>query len=116
MSSENMHFPSIKHYHVQYTKHLQFIQPTQLPSSPHNLPPLHQIRLTPMSTPPTLPHYTGHMGFVFGYPIAVTLLGVMFMISLGLACTIYIHRKARSKQTERARRRENAQHIAMLPQ
>ena len=117
LSNEHLHYPSIKHYHVQYTKHIQFVHPAPLPNSPHNLPPLHQLNLEKMSTTPSLSHYTEHLGFVFGYPVAVTVFGVMLIICLSITFTVYVQRRAKtSKHSARARRRIQNQEMPMLPQ
>ena len=117
LSNEHLHYPSIKHYHVQYTKHIQFVNPTPLPTTQHTLPPLHKLTLKHMSTTPILTQYTQHLGFVFGYPIAVTVFGVMFLICLTVMITIYVQRKPKtSKHSARASRKVQNQEIPMLPQ
>ena len=116
MSNKHMHFPSIKHYHIKYAKHMQFIHPAPLPITTHSNPPLDQLKLQTMSKPPTLPAYTGHIGFVFGYPVAVTVFGVFLLITLGIAFVCYVKQTTnKSEQASRARRRERNQEIPMLP-
>ena len=95
---------------------MQFIHPAPLPITTHSNPPLDQLKLQTMSKPPTLPAYTGHIGFVFGYPVAVTVFGVFLLITLGIAFVCYVKRTTnKSEQASRARRRERNQEIPMLP-
>ena len=94
LQSIQLTFPAIKHYSTSFSKHVQFDQPG--PLAPFTLPAhLSQLNLTlkQMDVVQPLPWLTTrHPVFIYGYPIAITMFGMMLLAGAIIGFTCYIRR------------------------
>ena len=94
LQSIQLTFPAIKHYSTSFSKHIQFDQPG--PLTPFTLPThLSQLNLTlkRMDVVKPLPwSATQHPVFIYGYPVAITVFGVVLLAGAMVGFTCYIRR------------------------
>ena len=94
LQSIQITFPAIKHYSTSFSKHIQFDQPG--PLTPFTLPThLSQLNLTLKNTDSlkSIPWSTAqHPIFIYGYPIAITVFGMVLLAGAMVGFTCYIRR------------------------